>query len=161
MLRFHQTMEELFRKHFVEEITRITAQGGFEAAPAYARANPSSSSSQENASVQPSVSSGQSVPALSLSTQPLSPLSVQEVASPVKRTPLQLHAAHVARHGINAVASGWRQDAMGSEAGTGSPRNSLITVANATSVINPSGASIVGSIKGRFSRFGSLRARRG
>lgn len=172
MLRFHQTMEELFRKNFLEEISRIAAQGGFEDVPlqAYARVT-DQSSHHENASLQRSFSSsGQSsLPALSLSTatpQPMSPLSRDhvEVASPIKRTPLQLHAAHVARHGINAVSSGWRQDIVGSEAGTGSPRNSLITVGNAPSLIGPSGSSIVmstvGSIKGRFSRFGSLKSGR-
>jgi len=176
MLRFHQTMEELFRKNFPEEIGRIGAQGGFEDVPAqsYARVN-DQSSLHENASLQRSLSSsGQSsLPALSLSTtvppQPLSPFTPTrdhgaDVPFPVKRTPLQLHAAHVARHGINGVSTGWRQDVMGSEVGTGSPRNSLITVGNAPSMIGPSGASIVtstvGSIKGRFSRFGSLRSGR-
>lgn len=173
MLRFHQTMEELFRKHFAEEIGRIAAQGGFEDVSAHVYARVTDPSSQhEDASLQRSVSSsGQSsVPGLSLSvtvpSQPASPLAREqaEMVSPVKRTPLQLHAAHVARHGINAVSSGWRQDTMSSEGGTASPRNSLITVGNGPSMIGPSGASIVmstvGSIKGRFSRFGSLRSGR-
>lgn len=172
MLRFHQTLEELFRKNFPEEIGRIGAQGGFEDVPpqSYARVN-DQSSLHENASLQRSLSSsGQSnLPALSLSTaippQPISPFAPSfDIPSPVKRTPLQLHAAHVARHGINGVSTGWRQDPVGSEAGTGSPRNSMITVGNGQSVTSPSGASIVtstvGSIKGRFSRFGSLRSGR-
>lgn len=176
MLRFHQTLEEFFRKNFPEEIGRIGAQGGFEDIPPhlYARVN-DQSSLHENASLQRSLSSGgqSSLPPLTLSTavppQPVSPFTPSrdhgpDVPSPLKRTPLQLHAAHVARHGINGVSTGWRQDAMGSETGTGSPRNSLITVSGAPSVVGPSGASIVtstvGSIKGRFSRFGSLRTGR-
>lgn len=175
MVRFHQTMEELFRKSFSEEVGRIGAQGGFEEVPprSYTRVN-DQSSVPENASLQTSLSSsGQSasVPALSLSTaippQPVSPFAPSsgvEAPSPAKLTPLQLHAAHVARHGINGVSSGWRQDTMGSEADTLSHRNSLITVGNAASLTSPSGASIVmstvGSIKGRFTRFGSLRSGR-
>lgn len=176
MIRFHQTLEELFRKNFPEEIGRIGAQGGFEDVPpqSYVRAN-DRSSLHENASLKRSFSSGgqSSLPALSLSTtvppQPVSPFTPSrdlgaEFPSPAKRTPLQLHAAHVARHGINGVSTGGRQDTMGSSTGTGSPRNSLITVGNAPSVTAPSGASIVtstvGSIKGRFSRFGSLRSGR-
>lgn len=175
MLRFHQTLEEFFRKNFPEEIGRIGAQGGFEDVPphSYARVN-DQSSLHENASPQRSLSSGggHSLPALTLSTaippQPLSPFTPSrdggaDVPSPLKRTPLQLHAAHVARHGINGVSTGWRQDTI-SETGTASPRNSMITVGNGPSVVGPSGASIVtstvGSIKGRFSRFGSLRSGR-
>lgn len=175
MLRFHQTLEELFRKNFAEEIGRIGAQGGFEDIPpqSYTRVTNDQSSLHENASVQRSLSSSANLPALTLSTpippQPVSPFTPSrdngaEILSPAKRTPLQLHAAHVARHGINGVSTGWRQDAMDSEAGTGSPRNSLITVGNGPSVTGPSSASIVtstvGSIKGRFSRFGSLRSGR-
>lgn len=177
MLRFHQTLEELFRKNFPEEIGRIGAQGGFEDVPpqSYARVN-DQSSLHENASAQRSFSSsgGQSsLPAFTLTTtvppQPMSPFTPSkdhgvDFPSFTKRTPLQLHAAHVARHGINGVSTGGRQDTIGSEAGTGSPRNSLITVGNAPSVTAPSGASIVtstvGSIKGRLSRFGSLRTGR-
>ncbi|KAG6378093.1 putative cytoplasmic protein [Boletus reticuloceps] len=172
MLRFHQTLEDLFRKNFPEEIGRISAQGGFDDASshAYARVN-DQSSLQENASLQRSLSTnGQTNPlAFALSTavppQPMSPLvsshgNGADVLLPPKRTPLQLHAAHVARHGINGVSSGWRQDTMSNSETGGSPRNSMITVGNSPSVIGPSGASIVGSLKGRFSRLGSLRSGR-
>ncbi|KAG9316449.1 putative cytoplasmic protein [Chiua virens] len=121
-----------FRKNFAEEIGRIGAQGGFEDAspPTYARVN-DQASLPEDASVQRILSSsGQSgLPALTLSTtvppQPVSPfLSPRErehgaeLPSPVKRTPLQLHAAHVARHGINGMSMGWRQEAVGSDPGS-------------------------------------------
>ncbi|KAF9245029.1 hypothetical protein BU15DRAFT_59190 [Melanogaster broomeanus] len=180
MLRFHETLEELFRKNFPEEIGRITAQGGFEDLPphsyaASARVN-DQGSLYESASLQQSMSSsGQSsLPPLSVSgiahtPQPMSPISFRDHASHTdglpssKRTPLQLHAAHVARHGINGVSTGWRQETVGSEAGVGSPRHSLITVGNGTSVAGPSGVSTsasnagsMNSLKGRFSRFGSL-----
>ncbi|KAF8840035.1 hypothetical protein BDN67DRAFT_969174 [Paxillus ammoniavirescens] len=177
MLRFHQTLEELFRKNFVEEVGRLTAQGGFEDLPPHsyttsARVN-DQGSLYEDGSLQRSLSSAQSMlPPLSLSgsamtPHPMSPISSRdfplhpEGLSSAKRTPLQLHAAHVARHGINGVSTGWRQETIGSEAGAGSPRNSLITVGNGPSVAGPSGSSVAmststNSLRGRFSRFGSL-----
>ncbi|KIJ67558.1 hypothetical protein HYDPIDRAFT_127628 [Hydnomerulius pinastri MD-312] len=180
MLRFHQTLEELFRKNFAEEIGRIAAQNGFEDLPpqsymASARMN-DQASLYDQGSLQRSLSSGgqSALPPLSLSgsaisPQAMSPISFREPAlhseglPTAKRTPLQLHAAHVARHGINGVSTGWRQEAAGSESGAGSARNSMITVGNGTSGAGPSGASVVmstvgsmNSLKGRFSRFGSL-----
>ncbi|KAF8135611.1 hypothetical protein EV363DRAFT_1396094 [Boletus edulis] len=166
MVRFHQTLEDLFRKNFPEEIGRISAQGGFDDA---SRVN-DQLALQENASLQRSLSTnghGQTnPPAFALGTavppQPMSPLTSPhgngvDVLLPPKRTPLQMHAAHVARHGINGVSSGWRQDTMSNSETGGSPRNSMITVGNSPSVIGPS---VVGSIKDRFSRLGSLRSGR-
>ncbi|KDR75412.1 hypothetical protein GALMADRAFT_249465 [Galerina marginata CBS 339.88] len=92
-----------------------------------------------------------------------------------KQTPLQRHLAHLARHGINGVSS-----APGDLAGTDSlsaesPHNSFVNVGNgihSTSAGQVSGISVAtsymgsmgsfGSLKGRFSRFGSLNfGRRG
>jgi dedicator of cytokinesis protein 3 len=185
MLRFHQTLEELFRKNFPEEIQRIAAENGFQHVPqSYAVSlkihdqgslydNRSHQRSLSNSSGRPSFGVPLSVGGSSLSTQPISPLSSRPApshhhdgAGSAKRTPLQMHAAHVARHGINGVLTGWRD--ASSDANTGSPRDSLITVGNTGPA--PSAASVVmstvgssNSIKGRFSsRFGSLtRGRRG
>ncbi|OJA18409.1 hypothetical protein AZE42_06393 [Rhizopogon vesiculosus] len=185
MLRFHQTLEELFRKNFSEEIQRITADNGFQNIPQlYATSlrihdqgslydSHSRQGSLSNSSGRPSFGAPPiSVGGSSFSAQPTSPLSSRPSPShhhdgaSAKRTPLQMHAAHVARHGINGVLTGWRDH--GSEDNTGSPRDSLITVGNTGPA--PSAASVVmstvgsaNSIKGRFSsRFGSLtRGRRG
>jgi len=185
MLRFHQTLEELFRKNFSEEISRIAADNGFQHVPqSYAPStriydqgslyeSPSHQRSLSTSSSQPSFGMPLSVGSSSLSAQPVSPLSSRlppsnyhEGAASAKRTPLQMHAAHVARHGINGVLTGWRD--ASSDANTGSPRDSLITVGNTGPA--PSAASVVmstigstNSIKGRFSsRFGSItRSRRG
>ncbi|KAG1865874.1 C2 domain in Dock180 and Zizimin proteins-domain-containing protein [Suillus subalutaceus] len=181
MLRFHQTLEELFRKNFAEEIRRISAENGFQHFPqssaASIRIHDQSSSyddrsrqrSLSNSSGRPSFGFPLSVSGSSMSPQPISPLSSRPPLphhEGIKRTPLQMHAAHVARHGINGVLTGWR-DAP-SDTTTGSPRDSLITVGNTGPA--HSGASVamstigsVNSIKGRLSsRFGSFtRSRRG
>ncbi|KAG1904321.1 uncharacterized protein F5891DRAFT_1126689 [Suillus fuscotomentosus] len=182
MLRFHQTLEELFRKNFAEEIQRIAAENGFQHLPqssaASVRAHDQNSlydnhSHQRSLSIssgRPSFGFPLSVGGSSMSPQPISPLSSRPPVSyhheGVKRTPLQVHAAHVARHGINGVLTSWRDTP--SDANTGSPRDSLITVGNTGP--GHSGASVtmstigsVNSIKGRLSsRFGSLtRNRRG
>lgn len=184
MLRFHQTLEELFRKNFAKEIQRIAAENGFQHLPQSSAAsiriqdqnslfdNRSHQRSLSNSSGRPSFGFPLSVGGSSMSPQPISPLSSRPPLSHhhhegVKRTPLQMHAAHVARHGINGVLTGWR-DAL-SDTNTGSPRDSLITVGNTAPA--HSGASVaamstigsVNSIKGRLSsRFGSLtRSRRG
>lgn len=102
-------------------------------------------------------------------------LSGQQHTPGAKQTPLQRHLAHLARHGINGVSS-----APGDMAGTDSlsaesPHNSFVNVGNgihSTSAAQASGASVAtsymgsigsfGSLKGRFSRFGSLNfGRRG
>ncbi|KAG6331845.1 hypothetical protein ID866_7243 [Astraeus odoratus] len=212
MLRFHQTLEELFRKNFSDEIRRISAEGGFEdPSDSYVSSTRTTMSTQEQGSLyeqgslhkaQPSVSStsltganGSTVPPLSLgsASTPYSPISPPPLSShghtrtlshahsqahshldspySGKPTPLQLHAAHVARHGLTGVSTGWRSDApaQGNGTGTGtadgppnSPRDSLVTVGNnnGIGVLGAAGgAATIGStssIKGRLSRFGSL-----
>jgi len=86
-----------------------------------------------------------------------------------KQTPLQKHLAHVAKHGINGVSSAPGEKGGSDSLSAESPHNSFVNVANAihsSSGAQMSGASIVtsqigslgsfGSLKGRFSRFGSL-----
>ncbi|KAJ3935174.1 MAG: hypothetical protein NXY57DRAFT_991179 [Lentinula lateritia] len=108
-----------------------------------------------------------------LSPPPLSPASpVQSEApiEPLKQTPLQRHLAHLARHGINGVSSGPPDAQSGSDSfSVESPHDSFVNVANGIHPLHTqtSGASMtmsnfggslgsLGSLKGRFSRFGSL-----
>ncbi|KAL4080221.1 hypothetical protein V8B97DRAFT_1914290 [Scleroderma yunnanense] len=225
MLRFHQTLEELFRKNFTDEIRRISAQGGFEdhSTDSYISPTRTMITMQEQGSlyehgsshkIQPSLSSSASLtggngsamlpPSLGGSSGAYAPMSPSPLSShghqrslshahshsyppldsPLnsKPTPLQLHAAHVARHGLTGVSTGWRPDilttwngtSLGVGAGTGtgadgtsnSPRDSLVTVGNSNGigVLGASGAAgtsapsvlSTNSIKGRLSRFGSL-----
>ncbi|KAI6032808.1 hypothetical protein F5J12DRAFT_902576 [Pisolithus orientalis] len=212
MLRFHQTLHELFRKNFPEEIRRITAEGGFDDTPAESYISPARTGTsvhdlgsvyEQGSMHKPSLSSSAS---LQGGTAPLSlggssaaihvpilpsPLSSHgHIRSPShaysqahpnsdgrhgsKPTPLQLHAAHVARHGLTGVSTGWRSDTppgngVGANTGIGmavdgppnSPRESLVTVGNSNGLgvlrASPSvGTTSTGSIKGRLSRLGSL-----
>ena len=81
-----------------------------------------------------------------------------------KQTPLQRHLAHLARHGFNGVSSGPADAANSDTISEGSPRDSfangstmapLTTLSGAGSTTTSTMGSI-GSIKGRFSKFGSL-----
>lgn len=220
MLRFHQTLEELFRKNFSDEIRRISAEGGFEELPtgSFSPARTMTTIQEQGSlyeqgsshKIQLSLSSsasltggtmplslgGSSAAYVPMSPSPLSshghrrslshaqshPYLHMESPSNTKPTPLQLHAAHVARHGLTGVSTGWRPDisTSGNGPATGlgaatvpggtpvdgtSPRDSLVTVGN------PNGIGVLGanggagvspplsstnSIKGRLSRFGSL-----
>jgi dedicator of cytokinesis protein 3 len=87
-----------------------------------------------------------------------------------KQTPLQRHLAHLARHGINGLSSAPGDLIGGSDSlSAESPHNSFVNVGNGihgTPAAQMSGASVAtsymgsmgsfGSLKGRFSRFGSL-----
>ncbi|KAF9007971.1 cytoplasmic protein [Cyathus striatus] len=108
-----------------------------------------------------------------LTPPPLSPQSPTSTSNPIlptKQTPLQRHLAHLAKHGINGVSSA-PGDIGGSDSlSVESPHNSFINVGNGLHTIpsaQASGASVTapsyigsigsfGSLKGRFSRFGSL-----
>ena len=78
------------------------------------------------------------------------------------RTPLQRHLAHLARHGMNGVSSAPGEGGTGSDSvSAGSPQGSLLNVvgvgghpvaASSGSIIG----SVGGSLRGRFSRLGSL-----
>ncbi|KAF8160994.1 hypothetical protein B0H34DRAFT_746533 [Crassisporium funariophilum] len=90
-------------------------------------------------------------------------------AASSKQTILQRHLAHLARHGINGVSSA-PGDIGGSDSlSAESPHNSFVNVGNGihgSGAAQMSGASVAtsymgsmgsfGSLKGRFSRFGSL-----
>lgn len=69
--------------------------------------------------------------------------------------------AHLTRHGITGVASGPGDNTSSDSVSANSPRESYVNVTNGpASITGPSGASVTGSsinsLKGRFSRFGSL-----
>lgn len=109
-----------------------------------------------------------------MSPPPLSPMITRgailasDPPSGSKQTPLQRHLAHLARHGINGVSSapggGGDNGDTASLSIAESPHDSFVNVANGlpaagfsnASVANSNLGSSVGSLKGRFSRFGSL-----
>lgn len=110
-----------------------------------------------------------------LTPPPPSPMSVSspEGSSSKQQTPLQRHLAHLARHGINGVSSAPGEMGGSDSLSTESPHNSFVNVGSSIpqgigqSTSHQSGASVVtsnfgslgsigGSIKGRFSRLGSL-----
>lgn len=178
MLAFHHTLETFFRKNFNDEIQRLAV----EAAPADPAARLAYGPGTGGGGGLPahlSVIERRSLePALDLGHAPLSgapSLAPREDGSPIdgppsKQTPLQRGLAHLARHGFNGVASGPR-DTSGSdvEDDGGSPRNSylngggggggppLANISGASSITaSTMGGSGGSSLRGRFSRFGSL-----
>lgn len=81
----------------------------------------------------------------------------------MRQTPLQRHLAHLARHGFNGVSSGPGDNGGSDSLSEESPRNSVVTVGNAPAATMSGAASVttstlgsIGSIKGRFSKLGSL-----
>lgn len=180
MLTFHETLETFFRKNFEEELRRLsfdvpTERGAAPSslhpdAPSYASSladaisiNQSSSSATRTPFAIPSPP----VPALHL-TPPQSPSTSFAGSAPQQPTRLQKHIAHLARHGMNAVASGPGEGVDGfhhrpDSLSLGSPQGSFVNVTGTAgpSVMNAGTASIAGSksagsLKGRFSRLGSL-----
>lgn len=98
-----------------------------------------------------------------LSPPPTSP--IDGIPGVPRQTPLQRHLAHLVRHGINGVASSPGDMGGGMAGGSDSvsvesPDTSLVNVNSGAA--EPSGSSVMtslgslGSLKGRFSRFGSL-----
>ena len=177
MLEFHETLERFFRKNYHEEIQRLSFE--IPTTSSLSRPDHSYTSSLTDApSIVPSSSSASttrapfSIPPLQLPgshiSPPQSPLATF-VSSASQPTRLQKHLAHLARHGMNAVASGpgegvvdagiLRSDTLS----VTSPQGSFVNVTGAAPEPSSttSGASIMGSIsgsfkKGRFSRLGTL-----
>ncbi|KAF8070275.1 C2 domain in Dock180 and Zizimin proteins-domain-containing protein [Lyophyllum atratum] len=168
---FHETLEKFFKKNFREEIRRLAVDGLSESiSPVQSQNNASSSSYQHSLYEQslqrtmstssttrgnfvlPPLQLGQSsmTPPSSSSYTPQSPTSTKNLPPHLKQTPLQRHLAHLARHGINGVSS-----APGENGGSDS-------LMSGTSVAPSHVGSLgsFGSLKGRFSRFGSLSFRR-
>lgn len=183
MLGFHTTLEGFFRKNFHEEIQRLAMDwpsgDGFISTRAHhdLDVSPHYQMHAEQRSIDyglPESSPLQRVPPpldlrRTVSTAPslVSPpkdngQSLADGLLPPKQTPLQRGLAHLARHGVNGVASSPR-DTVGSDFEGGSPHDSL-TNGSGGPVANLSGAASyttstigsIGSLKGRFSRLGSL-----
>jgi dedicator of cytokinesis protein 3 len=183
---FHATLETFFKKNFREEIRRLAADGISESAgiapslTSHSREASHYQSSLYEQSLQRSMSTGSTarggyiIPAMQVGRSEITPPSqslagANYILHASKQTPLQKHLAHVAKHGINGVSSAPGEKGGSDSLSAESPHNSFVNVANAihsSSGAQMSGASIVtsqmgslgsfGSLKGRFSRFGSL-----
>ncbi|KAF7376035.1 hypothetical protein MSAN_00018300 [Mycena sanguinolenta] len=189
---FHETLEKFFKKNFRDEIRRLgletapdpispslgpraTSQyppSAYEQSLKQSMASSASTTRPRVPFFIPPLQLGRSV----LGTPPLSPrspMSPPDALPPVKQTPLQRHLAHLARHGINGVSSAPGDTAGSDSLSAESPHNSFVNVGNGVHAVpgaKMSGASVAtsksftsfGSLKGRFSRFGSLNfGRRG
>ncbi|KAJ7072473.1 hypothetical protein C8F01DRAFT_1216121 [Mycena amicta] len=187
---FHETLEKFFRKNFRDEIRRLGLAIADPSSPSYAPRQPSHyPASTYEQSMKRSLTSTVSttkprapffIPPLQLGTpvmspvptSPRSPISPPDIA-PLKQTPLQRHLAHLARHGINGVSSAPGDTGGSDSLSAESPHNSFVNVGNGVHAVTGakmSGASVAtsksftsfGSLKDRFSRFGSLNfGRRG
>ena len=182
MLGFHETLEKFFRKNFQEEIQRLSFEIPTERGTTSSLRPPDASyapSLVDATSIIPSSSSASTtrapfaIPPLHLPgphiTPPQSPIASFSGSISTQPTRLQKHIAHLARHGMNAVASG-PGESTGIDSGVparsdsfsvSSPHGSFVNVTgNAGPSAGNSGASLLGSksgsLKGRFSRFGSL-----
>jgi len=177
MLTFHETLEQFFHKNFGEEIRRLSFDAPTERGIATSLRPPDASSYTSSladaTSTTPSNASASrapfAIPPLHLPgtniTPPQSP-ATSFTGSAIQPTRLQKHMAHLARHGMNAVSSGPGEGADGGihrsdSLSVGSHQGSFV---NVTGTAGPSatnsGASLAGSksgsLKGRFSRLGSL-----
>ncbi|KAG6820881.1 hypothetical protein H0H93_010225 [Arthromyces matolae] len=183
-----QTLEKFFKKNFREEIRRLAVLS--ESMSDSMQSHPSSIYQQSlyEQSLQRTYSDSSTtrgLPPLQVgrpmspsSYQPVSPATAKNPPLHTKQTPLQRHLAHLARHGINGVSSAPGETGGSDSLSIESPRNSFVNVGNAVNSptgaaqMSQSGASVApshggslgsfGSLKGRFSRFGSLNfGRRG
>ncbi|KAJ7262301.1 C2 domain in Dock180 and Zizimin proteins-domain-containing protein [Mycena haematopus] len=189
---FHETLEKFFKKNFRDEIRRLGLETAPDPiSPSLGpRATSQYPPSAYEQSVKQSTTSSASttrprvpffIPPLQLGRpvmspppmSPRSPMSPPDAAPPVRQTPLQRHLAHLARHGINGVSSAPGDTGGSDSLSAESPHNSFVNVGNGVHAVHGakmSGASVAtsksftsfGSLKGRFSRFGSLNfGRRG
>lgn len=185
---FHDTLEKFFKKNFREEIRQLPPDELSETL--FFSTNGDGSSYQHSLydqTLQRTLSNASTargnyvLPPLQLghptmtTLSPTSPTSTLHPPPHPKQTPLQRHLAHLARHGINGVSSAPGDTGGSDSLSVESPRNSFVNVANAvhptvsaqiigTSVAPSHVGSLgsFGSLKGRFSRFGSLNfGRRG
>lgn len=189
MLPFHETLEKFFRKNFQDEIRRLAANRTSDhmtASPNHLLpdALQSQASLYEHQPLKRSISTTSTTrppdlvpplhvgrqPTTTIAATPLSPRGVLESPTSFKQTPLQRHLAHLARHGITGVSSGPGNNGDSASVSAGSPHDSFVNVGNGLPAAALSNASVsisnlgssVGSLKGRFSRFGSLNfGRRG
>jgi len=181
MLTFHETLEKFFRKNFNDEIRRLTADGASDhltdplpgtsqyQTSLYEKQSLKLSMSTTSTTRPPHIVQPLQVSRQPMTPPPLSPLSARgailasEVPASSKQTPLQRHLAHLARHGINGVSSGPGDNGDSASMSAGSPHDSFVNVVNGIPAPAMSNGSVAnsnlgsaGSLKGRFSRFGSL-----
>ena len=184
---FHETLMKFFRKNFREEIRRLAVDDGTDSlispitrsADAYlpyegsmARSH-SSSSTARGQYVIPPLQLGRPVltpPLESPSTPSYLQTSAATPGGKQTQTPLQRHLAHLAKHGINAVASAPGEIPANDSVSTESPHNSIVNVVGdrvtttssnhqKNGSIHPSATSTAGSYMGSIGSFGSLRGR--
>lgn len=170
-LPFHETLEKFFRKNFRDEIRRLVVEDVSATSPSVGAGHYEQSLQNSNSTI--STRRPFTIPPLQLGrsilTSPVqSPSSPIEEAPTVKQTPLQRHLAHLTKHGINGVSSAPGESVGGSDSLSGeSPHNSFVNVGNggvhspqaSSTSIAPSHMGSMGSLsslRGRFSRFGSL-----
>ncbi|KAK7057298.1 C2 domain in Dock180 and Zizimin proteins-domain-containing protein [Favolaschia claudopus] len=186
---FHETLEKFFKKNFRDEIRRLGLEAASDPLSPSARVISQYPPSAYEQSVKQSVTSSTSTtrprvpflipplqlgrPIMSPPMSPRSPMSPPDAPPPIKQTPLQRHLAHLARHGINGVSSAPGDTGGSDSLSAESPHNSFVNVGSGVHAVpgaKMSGASVAtsksftsfGSLKGRFTRFGSLNfGRRG
>jgi dedicator of cytokinesis protein 3 len=176
MVPFHDTLEKFFHKNFNDEIRRLTVDGTLDHQTNQLPGTSQYQPSLYEQSHKRSISTTSTTRPLQVGRQymtppPLSPLSTRgailtsEIPAGSKQTPLQRHLAHLARHGINGVSSSPGPGDIGDTVSisAGSPHDSFVNVVNGVPAAALSNASVAnsnlgsaGSLKGRFSRFGSL-----
>ncbi|KAF8919995.1 cytoplasmic protein [Mucidula mucida] len=158
---FHETLVKFFQKNFRDEIRRLGLTGG-DVGTTY---EPTVSASMSSGSTMTKRTAR--MPSFKRALSPtINSVEIQRTV----QTPLQRHLAHLTRHGINGVSSGPQDsDSVSVE----SPEDSFVNVVGNMSSVSqepaPSGSSShmgslgsLHSLKGRFSRFGSLNfGRRG
>ncbi|KII92851.1 hypothetical protein PLICRDRAFT_696130 [Plicaturopsis crispa FD-325 SS-3] len=191
-LLFHETLEKFFKKNFHEEIRRLGLDDMSERMGSSLRSHTVAGTSQYQGSIRDQESlnrtmSGGSnsrppfsiqplqVAGRSLTPPPPSPQSTRggsmETLPQATRTPLRRHLDHLATHGINGVSSAPGESNAGNESlSAESPHeSSFVITGNSAPAAALSGTSLatsnlgsLGSLRGRFSRFGSLNfGRRG
>ncbi len=119
MLEFHETLEKFFHKNFQEEIHRLSFEIPPEPATTPTLSQPYGSYAPSLTDAPSVVNSSTSITFPPLAIPPLqlpgshitpsqSPPPTPFTSSVAQPTRLQQHIAHLARHGMNAVASGER-----------------------------------------------------
>ncbi|OCH91820.1 cytoplasmic protein [Obba rivulosa] len=168
MLAFHRTLEKFFRRNFQDEIQRLKLDSSPELRSFESPSSPDLPRPLPQPQLRPAIAVmpvGQPVNSPSISPQSPRAYGQFNPGLPLsQQTPLQRHLAHLARHGFNGVASGPGDGAGSDSFSEESVRNSFVGQLNGAPVAALSGAASIttstmgsmGSMKGRFSRFGSL-----
>ncbi|TRM69677.1 hypothetical protein BD626DRAFT_590586 [Schizophyllum amplum] len=187
---FHTTLETFFRRNYSDDIQRLGLDSTPAAARREPSLDLRQGAYEQ--SLRPSTSTVSTmrafvIPPLNLGRPLVSPISpVTSTFSPVgsgtssqpadKQTPLQKHLAHLARHGIQGVSSGAGDVTTNAMFSNESLQTSFVNVASTVShsaaqgaqnsgvsvIASTMGSRSFSSLKGKFSRLGSLNfGRRG